>query len=269
MIDAADLIRAGCALLGLWGLLNAAQWLVDAPRWADGGPLGWDLQRLRRGAFQRSALVAGLYGVAGLRLLAATLLVASLALLVLPLSPLTLALLAIFALAELALSLRGGSDGAGKIALVTATGLFLQVVGLLTGVHDLLLAGVLWTGGQLTIAYFAAGASKAMLAPWRNGQAVRGALTSYTAGHRWSAAMLRENRFAFALGWAIIIAEIAFPLALFAPLPVMLAALAAMLILHLSIAIVMGLNTYPWAFLAAYPSALLLHQWVGVTLRMH
>lgn len=269
MIEASDLIRIGCALFGLWGVLNAAQWLADAPHWADGGALGWDLQRLRRGALVRSPLIAQLYGTTGLRLLAGTLLLASLGLLLLPLWPLTLALLAIFALAELALSLRGGADGAGKIALVTATGQFLQVIGLLTGVHDLLLAGFLWTGGQLTIAYFAAGASKAMLAPWRNGQAVRGALTSYTAGHRWAAVVLRNNRIAFALGWAIILAEIAFPLALFAPLPVMLAALSTMLLLHAGIAIVMGLNAYPWAFLTAYPSALLLHQWIGRTFQLH
>lgn len=263
MIEAADLVRAGCALLGLWGLLNAAQWLIDAPNWADGSPLGWDLQRLRRGALVRSEPIAQLYGTTGLRVLAGALLLASLGLLLLPLSCITVALLATFALAELALSLRGGSDGAGKIALVTATGLILQVAGLLTGVPDLLLAGGLWTGGQLTIAYFAAGASKALLVPWRNGQAVRGALTSYTAGHRWAAVALRDDRVARTLGWAIILAEIAFPLALFAPLPVMLAALAAMVLLHLGIAIVMGLNTYPWAFLAAYPSALLLHQWIA------
>lgn len=263
MIEATDLIRTGCALLGLWGLLNAAQWLVDARHWANGGPLGWDLQGLRRGAWVRSRPVAQLFGTTGLRILAGSLLFASLGLLLLPLSCVTLALLATFALAEFALSLRGGSDGAGKIALVAAVGLILQVAGLLTGVHDLLLAGVLWTGGQLAVAYFAAGASKALLAPWRNGQAVRGALTSYTAGHRWTAAALRGDKLALALGWAIILAEIAFPLALFAPLPAMLSALGAMFLLHLGIAVIMGLNTYPWAFLAAYPSALLLHQWIG------
>lgn len=263
MIDAADLTRAGCALLGLWGLLNAAQWLVDAPRWADGGALGWNLQRLRRGRLMRSDVVASLYSAPGLRALAIALLLASLALLTLPLLPLTLALLAIVAISQLVLSLRGGADGADKIALVSATGLFLQCAGLHTVLDGFFLAGILWTGGQLTIAYFAAGASKAMLAPWRNGQAVRGALSSYTAGHRCAAALLRDNRIAFALGWAIILAELAFPLALFAPLPVMLTALAAMLLLHLGIAIIMGLNSYPWAFLAAYPSALLLHQWIG------
>lgn len=269
MIETAGLVRIGCALLGLWGVLNATQWLVDAPRWADGGPLGWGLQRLRRGRLMRSALAATLYRPAGLRALAIILLGTSVALMMLPTSFLTLALLATFAFAELALGLRGGSDGAGKIALVTATGLFLQVEGLLTGLDDLLLAGLLWTGGQLTIAYFAAGASKAMLAPWRKGQAVRGALTSYTAGHRWTAAALRNDELALALGWAIILAELAFPLALFAPLPAMLAALTAMVLLHLGIAIIMGLNTYPWGFLAAYPSALLLHQWIGRVLALH
>ncbi len=267
MMATFDLVRVGCALIGLWGVLNAAIWLVDAPRWAEGGALGWDLQRLRRGRLMRSDVVASLYSPQGLRALATALLLASLGLLALPLLPLTLPLLAIVALSQLALSLRGGADGADKIALVAATGLFLQVAGLDTVLEGFFLAGVLWTGGQLAIAYFAAGASKAMLAPWRNGQAVRGALTSYTAGHRWAAALLRDNRVALTLGWAIILAEIAFPLALFAPLPVMLAALAAMALLHLGIAIIMGLNTYPWAFLAAYPSTLLLHQWINGTLQ--
>jgi hypothetical protein len=267
MTETIDLVRIGCALLGLWGVLNAAIWLVDAPRWADGGALGWDLQRLRRGRLMRSDVVASLHSPRGLRALATALLLASLGLLILPLLPLTLALLAIVALSQLALSLRGGADGADKIALVTATGLFLQCAGLHTVLEGLFLAGVLWTGGQLAIAYFAAGASKAILAPWRNGQAVRGALTSYTAGHRWAAAALRNDRVALILGWTIILVEIAFPLALLAPLPVMLAALGSMFLLHLGIAVIMGLNTYPWAFLAAYPSALLLHQWINGTLQ--
>ncbi len=266
MIATELLIRCSCALLGLWGVLHALQWFADLRHWRDGSALGWDLQRLRKSRALRSSTVAVIYGDSGLPVLIAGLLMASLGLLVLPLMLLTLALLAVFLLAVLALAQRSFADGADKMAMAVASGALLQNMGLAVGSDQLVLAGCLWTGGQLTLAYFAAGASKLLLAGWQNGTVPRQALRSYAWGQPWTAALVSKTGASLVLGWLIMGSETLFPLALFAPAPVLYVALAGMFLLHLTIAAVMGLNTYPWAFLAAYPSVLFLGQWLATTL---
>jgi len=79
----------------------------------------------------------------------------------------TIPVLGCFAVAMLLLALRSGSDGADRMAKVVATGALLRSFGASYGAQQLVLAGVSWTGGQLTLAYFASGASKLLLAPWR------------------------------------------------------------------------------------------------------
>jgi hypothetical protein len=244
--------------LGLWGALAAMQTLVSRDGWNDNGPLGWPLQRMRqqRSAVRRFGDVVwtsrGLTWLAGLQLIFA---------LVLCLAPLPAAFAGLMAV-TLLLSWRMGADGADKMALVVGAGALLQALGLAWDAPALALAGLLWTGGQLTIAYFAAGSSKALLAPWRSGAALRAALSSYESGHRGAAAALRVPRVAAAAAWTIIAIEVAFPLALLLPAPGLAVVLAGFFAFHVAIAVVMGLNTYPLAFAAAYPSVLLLSQWL-------
>lgn len=262
MIATEALLRTSCALLGLWGMLKAGQWFADLRRWGPGQALGWDLQSLRKGSRPGTALLGWLYSQTGLGLLSASLALTGMALVAAPLGPYSGVLLAAGVGLIQLLARRSGSDGADKIATIAASGALLQALGLTLGNDVLVLAGGLWTGGQLTLAYFAAGASKLILADWRSGAAPRAALTSYMWGNRWSALAMRRAGVARALAWAVMLSEALFPLALLAPLPWLLAALAGMLLLHAGIAVVMGLNTYPLAFLAAYPAVIWLSQWL-------
>jgi hypothetical protein len=256
MIEADVMLRLTSALLGLWGLLNALQWLADLKSWRAGGAGGWDLAEQRVSRIYQSALLRACFTDSGLYALVVGQLLVSLTLLVLP----HLLLLALFWLVTALLALRSGADGADKMALVVSVGAMLQ----LSGNQTLAFAGTLWIAGQLTIAYATSGWSKLFLARWRNGEAPRQALSSYMWGHRWSAALLQRRGLALALGWAVIVAEILFPLALFAPMPVLIAVLAGFWAFHWAIAWLMGINTYPWAFAAAYPSVLLLGQFISV-----
>jgi hypothetical protein len=243
-------------------MLNAAQWLADRRYWADDMALGWDLQALRRGRLWQLPVTGLIYrssGLAGLTLLlalASLMLIAGFAIV-----PLTLFLIATTLLAQ-----RAEADGADKLAQVVAAGLLLQAIGLASDNYTLKLAGALWVGGQLTLAYFAAGASKLLLAPWRNGEALQAALSSSMWGNGWSARLVENRGMALWLSWAIMLVEIAFPLTLLMPLPILCAALAVFFLFHMAIALVMGLNSYPWAFLAAYPSVILLSQWLRAAL---
>ena len=266
MMLSADLIRCSLVLIGIWGLLSATQWLFDLHRWRDGGALGWDLHQVRRSRLLRSGLMSRLYASSGLRGVTIVQCATSVALILSGPSLVTLVWLAVFGLATMLLSLRAGPDGADKMMLVVVTGVLLQIMGRALDNPQLLLAGVLWTGGQLSIAYFASGASKLLLPQWRSGEAVAAALSSHTAGNRWSAQLVSKPRAALVLAWGIILVEALFPLALFAPPPVFLTVLTGFFLFHMAIAIVMGLNSYPWAFLAAYPSAIMLNLWLGSAL---
>lgn len=255
-------------LLGFWGFVHALQWLVDLSNWRDGGALGWDLHQLRRSrvlsrlgmARPFAALLSVVFSSVGMTVLAASVLAVSIALMFNPSHAQAIGLLSYFWISVLLLALRSQSDGADKIALVVAAGLALQALGGWSGNSRLELAGVLWVGGQLTIAYFASGVSKLRLAPWRNGQALKGALSSYMWGNRFSATLVGRPRRTLIMAWTIMLVEAIFPLALVAPLPWLCGALGMFFAFHLGIAWVMGLNTYPWAFLAAYPSVLVLSQ---------
>lgn len=260
MIEPELLIRATCSLLGLWGVLHAVQWLVDLPNWRAGTALGWDLQSLRQSTWLRSPFAAKLFDGTGLRVIAATLLLLSAALLVLPIMTASVVLLTLFFAAVLLLGQRAFADGGDKIVMTTASGTALQILGLVAHSDRLVLAGALWAGGQLALSYFASGASKLMLANWRNGTIPKQALTSYAWGQSWTAAPVGKSGIGLALAWAIMAAEILFPLALLLPAPWIYVALVIMFLLHLVIAAAMGINSYPWAFLAAYPSAVLLSQ---------
>lgn len=262
MIAAETMLRATCALLGLWSLLHAAQWLADLPNWRSGTAIGWDLQGLRKGIKGRSAGVAALYGEGGLRALSALLFLVGLLLVLLPVGSLSLPLLAATLVLALLLGQRTIPDGSDKMAIVVASGSVLMALGLTLNNTTLVLAGALWTGGQLTIAYFAAGASKVILADWRSGVAPRAALGSYMWGNRLSAWGVSLPGAAVLLAWTVMLLEMLFPLALLLSTPGLIAVLGCFLLFHAVIALVMGLNTYPLAFLAAYPATIWLGQWL-------
>lgn len=151
----------------------------------------------------------------------------------------------------------GGSDGADKIALVACVAALLIALGIETGDRWLCLAGVAWGAGQVTIAYATAGTAKLVRPFWRDGTALVAAMTSYASGHAVAAAIVRHRHAAIALTWMVMLVETLFPLALLVPPGACLAALAALAIFHVATAILMGLNTYPWAFVATYPCVLM------------
>ena len=247
-----------CRLLGAWSLVSTLEWLAAADRWRAGSALGWDLLSLRRSRLYRSSLLRWAYAPTPFRLICLTSLVAGAALLIVNRPPTLLAAIVALGAASGLLALRGASDGADKMALVAIAGATLMALGLIVGDRLLAMAGALWTGGQLTIAYATSGMTKALLPGWRDGSIVTKALSGYWFGHPLAHRLLRQAWLAWALGWAVITAELTFPLTLLAPTNVLIGALALFGLFHVGTAVVMGLNTYVWAFMAAYPSVLVI-----------
>ena len=128
-----------------------------------------------------------------------------------------------------------------------------------------MVAWAVFLTGQLLLAYFVSGLSKAQSDSWWRGDAIGGVVGTRIFGHpRFAQILKRHPSLGRALTWGTFVVEFLFPAALFAPRPVFLAALGAMLAFHLGCAVIMGLNTFVWAFAACYPAALWSWQWLAV-----
>lgn len=253
MIDSATALELTCRMLGIWGIITALQWWASRADWEPGRPLGWDLLGLKRFRLPAAAALANAaFARPALCLAIALQVLASLALAVLPTSAATPVFLVLLLCATWLLCLRSVTDGADKMALVVILGALLQCL----PDQRIVLAGQAWIAGQLTLSYCTSGAAKLRLADWRKGTAPAQAMASLAWGHRRAAKVLSHRGLALGFAWLLMLVETAFILALLAPAWLLLAVLAMFLAFHFATAVFMGLNTYPWAFLASYPSVL-------------
>jgi hypothetical protein len=247
--------------LAVWSSIASLELLAVAPAFLPGRPLGTDLAALGSGRLVPALLSSRLSAPVLLPLAAGLRLAAGLVLPVAASAGMTgsaATLLTVVAICTLWLSLvTGGGDGADKIALVACGSGGLIAGGIVADDRLLCLAGLIWGTGQVAIAYATSGLAKLPRGFWRDGSALAAVVTGYRAGHPLAAAIVRRRPLAIALGWTLMLVEALFPLALLAPPPVCLAALATMALFHVATALVMGLNTYPWAFAATYPCAVM------------
>ncbi|QDI75984.1 MULTISPECIES: HTTM domain-containing protein [Leisingera] len=117
-----------------------------------------------------------------------------------------------------------------------------------------------YLAGQLVICYFISGQVKIVNPEWRSGRALQDVF-------RFSAYPVSEGlrrladrpRLLWAMGWAVMLFEVLFPLALFSREALVLALFTAALF-HLANACLFGLNRFFWIWLAAYPSLLWLQE---------
>lgn len=107
---------------------------------------------------------------------------------------------------------------------------------------------------QALLSYATSGAVKVVSPEWRSGAALGGVLRTRSFGdirlHRLLAAHPRLKR---ALSWAVIVAELCFPLIVFFPPSLARATLLAGATFHVANARFMGLNRFVWAFAGTYP----------------
>lgn len=110
---------------------------------------------------------------------------------------------------------------------------------------------------QGCLSYCVAGIAKAISPVWRSGEAVRRVLGTRTYGTRRSAALVTgRDGVCVALSWSLILFECAFPLALALGKTGFAVFAVLGLFFHLTNAVIMGLNTFVWVFVATYPAIL-------------
>lgn len=146
-----------------------------------------------------------------------------------------------------------GLDGADQMALLILFTTLLCVVPFDDG--RIRAIGLWFIGLQVALSYLVSGVAKLQSPEWRRGLAIRGILSTYTYGTGATRRVVTRSRvLSLPLAWSVILVEIALPFGLLLPPRGVLLTIAIGLALHVSIAIVMGLNDFVWSFAAAYPA---------------
>jgi hypothetical protein len=255
MADALDiavrLVAVGLAITGI-------ELIADRRAFAPGGPFGTRVFAALRGA-RPPRLLAGpraVTTVATVQVLAAIVLVA--------LGPLVAAgrwsLVVVGVTTTLVRRRRIiGGDGAEQMSDIV---IISAILALLPWPGDTRVTlAVAFIAAQGVLSYFVAGVAKLVSPVWRSGEALPAIVGTYNHGLT-SVSHLLERRpvLGLVLGWTVILFEVLFPVVLFAPTSVTLAALGTGVIFHVGCALLMGLNSFVWPFPATYACVLAVRQ---------
>lgn len=254
-LEIATRISAVFVAIGL--LLSSAQLLSGLREFRASGLFDWSSRRNRatRGwmtgrtgtALLQVALIARIAGCAALLVpFQSDLLYGSYAILIL--------VTGLF----LAYQIGYGKDGSNQISVIVMAGLAFTF--LMPASSPFRPVGLYFIAAQAVLSYFAAGLSKLVSARWRDGSALRTILNTASYGDRTIGALVvRRPWIAGIAGWSVIVIEIVFPVALVAPLGVLIALLIAGALLHLGTVALIGLDTFFWAFTATFPAIIFAH----------
>jgi hypothetical protein len=258
-LDALSALAWCGAIAGVGVAISSLEILVSWRHYASGGLFDGDLL-CRTSGLQRHPLARRLLGwlftLGGINALAVTRLVCGLALTIVTLGAGWRAIAAAVAFVTGGLIVwrnRYGTDGSDQMTAIVLAGVAIGSCFSFDPVTQT--AAIAFIAAQACLAYFVAGVAKAHSPFWRSGDVIGPIMQTETWGSRSLAAWLIASRpRAWLASWMVIGAECLFPLVLIAP-PWMVAVFIGWgLAFHAFCAIGMGLNTFFWAFVAAYPA---------------
>jgi hypothetical protein len=149
-----------------------------------------------------------------------------------------------------------GQDGADQMALLVLLALSLWVV---IPTPTARFAVCLFIAGEGIASYAIAGYAKLGEAGWRDGSHLAAIFRTESYGVKWIGDLLLKHRaLSVALSTTFIVWECTVLFAMFAPVPVAIAYLAVGVFFHVMNALIMGLNTFLFSFVATYPATLYL-----------
>lgn len=261
-MDTQLIYTAMLVLLSTGLLISSLEYLVKVNVFAADGLLSWNTMQLRWGYRLRHGVTGsvltrfftkdGLTILFSLRILLIVLAVAT------PAGSLGRWLLLVLLTANLLLTsiiTFYGSDGSDQMTTILLVTFVLCCPPFAT--QTLWVLGIWFVALQSCLSYSIAGIAKLISAEWRGGTAVYDIFSTKTYGSRWAASLMKERRWLkLFLCWSVMLTETLFPLVLFLPWPYALIFLGWGLVFHLLNAVIMGLNSFLWAFLATYPAIL-------------
>ena len=151
---------------------------------------------------------------------------------------------------------RVGQDGADQMALLVLLALS---VAMLVPTHRVQLAACAFIAAEGLASYAIAGFAKLSELGWRDGSHLAAIFSTEVYGAKPFGDLLKRHRtLAMTLSVGFIFWECSVVFAMLAPRPIVFAYLAVGLLFHSMNALVMGLNTFLFAFAATYPATLYL-----------
>ena len=249
-------------LFALGIFISTTEYLAKIKIFSSKGMLSCDLQQInwksREGNGILKQLLSTIFSEDGLKYIFLFRSINIVLLFIVPLSsPVGWVLLIILGLSIYTASLmtRYGSDGSDQMTLLIIITLIVCLVP--TGSRLLLYAGIWFIALQSCLSYAVAGISKLASTEWRASTAIRSIFSTKTYGSERAAQFLKNKRtMNIFLCWNVMLTEALFPLCLILPLPFAIAFLVWGFTFHLLNAIIMGLNSFFWAFMATYPAIL-------------
>jgi len=250
------------ALLSVGLLISSLEYIVKINVFAPDGLLSWNVMQLRWGYRLRQgwlgAVLQRLFAKSGLTALFSLRVVCLVLALAVPAGSgvqwFFLGLVTGSLLLTTVITFYG-SDGSDQMATIILITFFLCWTPFAT--PGLLQMGIWFIALQACLSYCIAGVAKLISAEWRGGTAVYDIFSTKSYGARWASDALKNRPWLqMLLCWSVILAETLFPLALVLPWPFALIFLCWGFLFHLLNAVIMGLNSFFWAFLATYPAIL-------------
>jgi hypothetical protein len=145
-----------------------------------------------------------------------------------------------------------GSEGADQVLFLVFTTLFLMAV---SGDRVAYTVGLWFLALQAALAYFTSGVTKLCSRSWRDGSALVQIMATRTLGiPRASRLMARHPRMTRFGAMTLVLCETSWALVLLSPPDALPYFFAFGVVFHVTCAVVMGLNIFPWAFLSLYPA---------------
>jgi hypothetical protein len=257
------------SLFGIGIIVSTLEYLSILSEFGAGGIYSWEIirpavsRRTRAKSIQR--LHDLIYSERGVTVLLVLRLAATVSLMLLPFHrPIFSIAAALLVGTHLVFSARQvfGEDGSDQMnSLVALT--VLACVGPQSSSLTLNL-GLWFLALQACLSYFSAGIAKVFSEIWRSGAAVRHVFSTGSYGAEPVAVFLaRHNLVAASLSWGVILFEVLFPACILLPAGAMWWILGCGIAFHLLNAIIMGLNSFFWSFLATYPALV----YVGAAIR--
>jgi hypothetical protein len=256
--SAAAAIRWTTILAAICMAITAAETLAERESYADDRMLGWPVVQSRRRALLIpwfAPVLNALFGSRGLQFLMIGRLLGAVALIAAPGDSSWRTAVILYAAAT-SLLLAGrtvfGMDGADQLNTLT----FLALATDAMVPTPLVRAAALWfLALQLIMAYTVSGGAKLISQEWRSGRAIWGVTSTRMYGFKPLGLWLKARPgLSQLLSWSVFLLECAFAMLFIVPEPVAWILVAGGLVFHASNAVIMGLNTFLWAFLAGYPA---------------
>jgi hypothetical protein len=262
-LNPSESLLLSISILCMGMLVKALEDLRSCKLFSDNGLLSWRVLRTEsRSSFVQSRLLEFIFGTRTRTLIFLVIRVclALLAILLFLFYPkdallnlLGILLTLLLFGAQYLLSLRSkiGLDGAHQMGIIILVGF---CIGMLFPTEPIQIASCLFIGTQLILSYFVAGVAKLVSHQWRSGVAIHWILWTRTYGLGVNVPLLNGTLGVVAC-WSVILFEVTFPFSLLHS-DVALIWLGIGVCFHIGNAVLMGLNGFLFAFLAAYPSFL-------------